>query len=174
MSLLQQAISDNKFLLQELNCLLGSIGQQAPDFYQQESALLNAVSVGSHIRHLLEHYQNFFKALSVPEPVNYDQRQRCPDCQSSIAVAQKVISDIVHELNAMPAEDDSLMVSIITNPDITDMASQSSVLREMQFLQSHALHHLAIIGIALRESGIEVNNKIIKAPSTRQYESRNQ
>ncbi len=173
MKLLQQAVLDNRLLLVELNQLLSKIQQSNPKIYSEAMPLLNGVCLGGHVRHIIEHYQIFIKASQVKTTVDYDHRARCMQCQSSIIIAQTAIDEILHDWDAMPKEDGSLTVSMITNPALTDMVSSSSVLRELQFLQSHTVHHLAIMGIALRQYGFDVNGDISKAPSTLQFELNN-
>ncbi len=170
LNLLQQAVNDNQLLLAELRQLLELISNSSPRLYSENHPLLNSTSLGGHIRHLLEHYQIFFKAFQNQTPIDYDHRPRCHQCQNCIENAQLVIDDILHDLKAMPQQDESVAVSIITNPALSDMVSQSSLLREMQFLQSHTVHHLAIIGIVLRQEGISLAGDMTKAPSTVQYE----
>ncbi|MRX27055.1 hypothetical protein [Kangiella sp. HZ709] len=171
MNLLQVAIFDNKVLLQELAQLLNRIHAGDKNFYNDNLEVLNSITIGAHVRHILEHYQIFFKALDIEVPINYDSRERCTGCQNCAKTAIDVIQELVKELESMSPLDNSVEVSLITNPSLKDMVSQSSILREMQFLQSHTVHHLAIIGIALRQKGFTVDGNMTKAPSTRQFES---
>lgn len=174
MNLLKQALADNKLLLVELNHLLSNIQSHDSALYHKKLPLLNGNSIGAHVRHLLEHYQIFSKSLQNQTPIDYDHRKRCMDCQNLVINAQQAIKDILHDLESMPEDDDAVAVSIITNPALKDMVSQSSLLREMQFLQSHTVHHISVIGIALRHEGVNTdlaNDSMTKAPSTVKFES---
>ena len=51
--------------------------------------------------------------------------------------------------------------------------SATSVVRELQFLASHTVHHYAVIAAMLRPQGVEPGDDFGVAPSTLQYEREN-
>jgi hypothetical protein len=62
-------------------------------------------------------------------------------------------------------------LKVRTEDDGVDLAvwCNSSVLRELEFLQSHAVHHYSLIAALLRLHGIEPDAEFGVAPSTLKY-----
>lgn len=125
-------------------------------------------SIGGHVRHIVDHYENFISALYGSYPVaadqkelrqrpmiNYDQRLRERQVEVDTMLAQSRIAQIIDTLEEMPRAD--IELDIILQIDLaSDSALQSSTLaRELSFLHSHTVHHLAIISYILRAMGIE-------------------
>ena len=170
MNVLKQAINDNCHLLAELNNLLNQLMELNPELYSSQNSVLSTTSIGSHVRHIIEHYHIFLQALTTQSIVNYDRRSRDKLCEKCLLEARQQIASVIHKLEKVSGEDQPLRVSIITNPSMRQLIASSSVLREIQFLQSHTVHHLALIGLVLKEEGLMLEGCMVKAPSTLQYE----
>lgn len=115
-------------------------------------------SVGAHMRHCLDHFDQFFAGLPHDE-VDYDARVRRPDWENDAAVALDVIADFDAQLAALAEEAPALghrslrvWQSVASGADMRRVAS-SSVERELAFLSSHTIHHLALMRVLIDLAG---------------------
>jgi uncharacterized damage-inducible protein DinB len=130
-------------------------------------------SLGKHLRHILDHYlcfrRDFAKGI-----IDYDQRQR--DCQLEIDkdYALCVIQQIVHFLEGLKQHASArqcLRVLMCNDVDVPEgEITESSLGRELQFLQGHSVHHYALMAAILRISGHAVGHDFGVAPSTLVHE----
>ena len=124
---------------------------------------------GSQVRHLLDHYRCFLRGDG---EVDYQARLRDRDAEIIPAVALASIERIVRELEALarkPAEGE-LWVAAETARDGKDERRRwrSSRGRELEFLCSHSIHHMAMIRMALKDV-IALPEAFGVAPSTLRY-----
>lgn len=130
-------------------------------------------SIAGHVRHVLEFYQCFLQGCATGS-IDYNQRARDARIESDRAYAVERIAHVgacLREYSLVPG-DRRLRVTLegSTGPVISQ--SNSSVLRELDFLQSHTIHHYALIAMLLRLSGIEPGADFGVAPSTLEYWAR--
>ena len=129
-------------------------------------------SVGGHVRHILDHYENFVAALFGSYPideandtelafcerpmVNYDHRLREREIELNPLVANSRIAQMIEILEVkMPRSD--IELDIILQIDLApDSALQASTLaRELSFLYSHTVHHMAILSYIFKATEVE-------------------
>lgn len=126
-------------------------------------------SIGSHMRHVLDHYSSFLAGIE-SGVVNYDARAREAKVEtnrdSGIERARMLLERLKGS-NAAPLQTVKVIVS--ANMQENDAASQSTLGRELQFLASHTVHHYALIAIASRMQGIDPPDTFGIAPSTLKY-----
>ena len=128
--------------------------------------------VGSHIRHILEFYECFLDGLESSH-IDYDARKRDMAIETSRQTALAKIRSIVHTLET----DRMLLADAIIWVRMEDAHALhapesfmiSSMGRELQALSSHTIHHFALIAMALRVLGYEVDRDFGMAPSTLRY-----
>jgi len=130
-------------------------------------------SLGKHVRHILDHYicfrRDFENGL-----IDYDQRQR--DCQLEIdkdyALSTiKRLKQFILSIKTIGKVDQPLRV-VMCN-DVESPAgeiTQSTLGRELQFLQGHSVHHFALMAAMLRFTGDNVDHDFGVAPSTLVHE----
>lgn len=130
-------------------------------------------SPGAHVRHVLDHYSCLRRDLSSGR-IDYDRRDRNiqleRDCYYAICQTQEICSFLE---NLDPAFHDDLELNVCLHFDDNSGAektTRSSLGRELQFLQSHSVHHYAIIAAMLRSFGKHINTQFGVAPSTLIYE----
>lgn len=161
-------ISANCDLLRQLSEVLGRIDC---DNYGLHHDKIFDSSVGGHVRHILDHYENFVTALFGSYPieatdtelafcdrpmVNYDRRLREREIELNPAVADARIAQMIEILEVkMPRSD--IELDIILQIDLApDTALQSSTLaRELSFLYSHTVHHMAILSYIFKATEVE-------------------
>lgn len=129
-------------------------------------------SVGTHFRHCLDFASNFLSGLK-SEKFDYSQRERNTGIETNRQQAIQKLSFIIQELQTIEMSDleKPVMVKI---EEISGLMGRpewawSSGLRELEFLQSHTIHHFALIAYKLQALGIEVEEGFGVAPSTLKY-----
>lgn len=128
--------------------------------------------VGSHLRHVIEH----FEALVFPaQPghIDYDQRPRDRALETDTAVARQRLARLAQELVAWPAHAlrSPLLVAGVTGEFGEQRFSvPSTVGRELVFVTSHAVHHLALLQPHCRQHGLATDGHFGKAPATIAHE----
>lgn len=125
--------------------------------------------IGSHVRHVLDHYDAFFRGLS-DGTVNYDVRARCEHTAMSREIACERINNICAALTNLSHVPESIGVIMDCGSDTSRcIASPSSGVRELQFLVSHTVHHDALIGAAANAMQVCADADYGLAPSTLQH-----
>ncbi len=134
-------------LLDQLSQIVISL--QAEDF-QRPSPALSQSSIGQHVRHILEFFiclENGYK-LGV---VNYDQRQRDHRIEADPDFAASTIEGIRRFVNKLDAGH-PLRLEVSYSLDGSDTISiPTNLPREIAYNIEHAVHHMALIKIGLRE-----------------------
>ena len=129
--------------------------------------------LGKHMRHILDHYLCFARDLD-SGVIDYEQRNRDTRLESDREYTLCVIADICHFLNSLESRSggDSPVKVLLCNDVSLPLgeATHSSIRRELQFLQGHAVHHYALIATMLRFYGLEVAREFGIAPSTLVHE----
>jgi len=124
-------------------------------------------TIGAHFRHVLEHYRCF---LSQYESSHfcYDKRERDQALECDANYAKQTISDLIAGLNNVN------QTSFDSTYTIDDEQSQGAVnttlQRELLFLQSHTVHHYAIIGAMTRAFGSSPDDEFGVAIATRSHQ----
>ncbi|MFM1875349.1 MAG: hypothetical protein RL266_1086 [Bacteroidota bacterium] len=129
--------------LERLDALLLKIDQKV---YTHLNAKGNA-SVGQHVRHTLEFYQCLLMATDI---IDYDQRKRDILIESSPDHARAIIREIGIELRNIEA-DRFLMLRAAIPSSTGTIDLPSSLLRELFYVLEHAIHHMALIRILVKD-----------------------
>ena len=128
--------------------------------------------VGGHFRHCIDFYNSFLRSFETGR-INYVARQRNVRLETSRRLAVAEIETIIEKLRRVSPADLRREVQVIaedtSGPLDASAWSGSSVLRELQSLLSHTIHHYAIIALALRLQGVEPPAEFGVAPSTLVY-----
>lgn len=141
------------------------INALTPEIYA--GALPGRHPVGSHLRHTLEHFQCFFAGLD-EGLVDYDARARDEELERSIGRFREQLSAIRSALKNLRADSLSrtLRVRQIAALDADPGTCDSTVERELVFLSSHTIHHLALVVHLCREHDVDLPEEISWAFST--------
>jgi uncharacterized damage-inducible protein DinB len=165
-----RVIHDCIGLLQQATALIGRTDDRA------YNALLPASprgSVAGHLRHVIEFYQCFLTGC-VTGSVDYNQRARDLRIERDRNYAGEQSANVVARLREYSLANGERVLTVAlegtTAPTVS--WSSSSVLRELEFLQSHTVHHYALIAMLLRLQGIEPGAEFGVAPSTLEYWAR--
>jgi len=130
-------------------------------------------SIGSHYRHVLEHFQCVVRSIRAGE-INYDARERSPRLETEVTYAAIATCDV---LRAIKNYDNGILTrpSKVVN-SVSYGSSEPSVIatnvgRELAYCVGHAIHHYAIVRLICSQLGIDVPKEFGVAPSTLRYKS---
>ena len=152
-------------LLESLSLSIGSLTNAQYVHQYNESTS----SIGKHIRHIIDHYTCFFRNLAHAY-VNYDDRSRTITVETQIHRACEELSGVILRLSKFnPHQTKPVHIYISATPDKDPVPAESSVQRELLFLQSHTIHHMAVIQLKLESLGLLVGSDFALEPSTISY-----
>ncbi|WBA81871.1 DinB family protein [Endozoicomonas sp. GU-1] len=157
---------------QLLSDLIQVIERLPANTCQKAVAPDSAQTIGAHVRHIIEFYQCFLSGLD-SRCINYDNRDRDPECERNVASAVGALLSIKERLvrltgNASGEIHLTLNACIDTNGTV--VKTETSIVRELLFLQCHTTHHLAIINLLLQQSGHNPPKNFGVATSTLIYQ----
>lgn len=158
--------------LHSLSSISTIIEQLPADHYNRVESPLFESSLGKHVRHILDHYLSFMRDIE-SDTIDYDQRLRDNQLEVDKGHALGVIKEIQAALLRLNSTKERQLRVVLCHDVATPQgeATRSSISRELQFLQSHTVHHCALIAVMLRFYGAEVNREFGIAPSTLVHES---
>lgn len=104
-------------------------------------------TIGAHFRHVLEHYRCFLRQLP-SLCVCYDARERDQILERDLNYALRTIDDL---RQGMCALSESIELQIKDGP--SGLVLTTTTERELLFLQSHTVHHYAIVAAMGRQLG---------------------
>lgn len=141
-----------------------------PDqLYRHAPAQMSASAVGGHFRHVLDHFASLLAGLPAGV-VDYDARQRDADVERDRHRALQVARELERQVRLLSGSGDvPLLVLTDSGEGARRQPSRTSLLRELQFVTSHAVHHYAMIALLLRAQGHDVEPGFGVAPSTRAF-----
>jgi uncharacterized damage-inducible protein DinB len=127
-------------------------------------------TIGAHFRHVLEHYRCFIIQLEGGE-ICYDKRERDQQLECDFDYANQAIGLLIDDLNAL-IESDLNRSCVLFDQQATQPVS-TTIHRELLFLQSHTMHHYAIIGAMTRSFGAQPAKDFGVAIATRVHQECN-
>jgi len=158
------------------NCIV--LLEQAPrvlsriddNVYSSTCEISPRASIGGHLRHTLNFFQCFIKGIE-PGRIDYNLRERDALTEIDRRYAAARIQALSGDLRSLALPPASTPLKVSTEDDGVNLPlwCDSSVLRELEFLQSHTVHHYSLIATLLRLHGIEPDAEFGVAPSTLKY-----
>jgi hypothetical protein len=124
-------------------------------------------SIGAQVRHALDHIAAFVAASST-SPLSYDHRERGTSVESDPASALRTIFRLKTALVECSTDCLGAPLEVIAkvSPTGESVRAWSSRGRELAFVQSHTIHHQAIIAMLLVIQGYAPPAGFGYAPST--------
>jgi hypothetical protein len=163
-------------LAQMISVIQPYVAAQRPDY---------TAHVGAHTRHIIEHYDTLVHAWAVVQKTSasvcqadYDARERNMQVETNPLEALRRIGLIDAALGGSSGLDEAAMqhsVLVFTRGGLSgehNFCTQSTLAREIMFLNSHATHHFAIMQGYARERGQTLGAGVGKAPATVAHEQR--
>jgi hypothetical protein len=124
------------------------------DSEQYDSVLKPAfqTTIGAHYRHLLEHYRCLFTQIA-KGVFCYDKRERDEQLELDREYALRSIADILGQLETIDFTLFAHKYHIVDHQLAAPLGT--TLQRELLFLQSHTVHHFAIIAAMARGLGLQ-------------------
>jgi hypothetical protein len=143
--------------------VIASVLDQDPSVY---------AAVGPHLRHCLDHFQLLLDGWP-SGAIDYDDRARDARTERDPVVARESIRDIVRRLLAIRDHDLGREISVLqaAAPGRRTLPARSRLERELVFLSSHTIHHIAIMILSAREAGVTIPAELGVAYSTEAHRS---
>jgi len=124
--------------------------------YAYCSSLLLGSSIGKHMRHIIEFYDILKEGSELGE-VNYDTRVRDVLLENESESAKERLASILSWLEKLSVNK-NLSVYFRFNMENEDMKQvRSNLMRELAYNLEHAIHHMALIRIALDQQFSHIN-----------------
>ena len=138
-----------EILAQLKNLLLQFTNEQ----YAQPLPVLSENTIGKHVRHVVEFYECLLKGIH-QEEINYDKRERNLQIETNIAYTINIIEGISAALEQQKV-DVPIKLAMEYQANETFHVN-STYFRELVYNIEHAIHHFAIMAIAVKSSFPEI------------------
>ncbi|MCL7942613.1 DinB family protein [Marinobacter sp. ATCH36] len=142
--------------------------------YRQTFGAKKQHVIGKHVRHIIDHYMALLKAVNGRSagPLDYEKRQREESLeQDNHAACNRLlaINNSLARLADVP-QNTSLTMEHLSDDQRRTVAT--SIDRELVFLASHTVHHMAIIAMLAEQGGVEVSDGFGVHPSTLRHQQK--
>lgn len=143
--------------------------QNMKDCTYTQSPCAGISPVGGHVRHIIEFYQEFFKAEKngFETGLSYDKRARNLNLETSRQAAINQIENIMGQLTVLQPNDNPIALSMTIcaeNAKLHRMITTPN--RELFHLLDHATHHMALIKMTAAQVGEECDENLGIANAT--------
>ena len=171
--------SDRDALIEEnleaLAQLRDLVAELSPEHYRQPFSAQGRHSLGKHVRHIIDHYDALLagKAAGDVSELDYEHRQRDAALEQWPQLAGRRLGEIAERLHAADGLSPGREVRLVYPTGGETLSLTASVGRELAFLTSHTVHHMAIIGLLAEQLGIALPEHFGVHPSTRRHWQRN-
>lgn len=127
-------------------------------------------AIGPHLRHAIDHFMAFLRGIDTGK-IEYDVRDRDERIERSREAARAAVDEIRRGLVSLAPATANREIEIIQTPakDTDPMRYVSTGDRELVFLSSHTIHHLALIACLCDQRGISLPESFSLAFSTAAY-----
>ena len=151
---LEILIADHNHLISEIIALLYKINNNV---YNKNSSFLINHSIGKHFRHIYDFYIQFCNGFE-NKNIYYDDRKRNSELESNCNAMIKGFEQIQNKINIK--ENFDLIIHYQLQNNLKDKI-KSNIIRELVFIYSHSIHHLAMIRTVLEnEHGFVFSNNM--------------
>jgi uncharacterized damage-inducible protein DinB len=124
-------------------------------------------SIGEHVRHCLDHI-GALVAAGASKPLSYDRRGRGTAVERDPAEALRLIMRLKSAVDRWGerAMDEPLCVLSMLTVAGDTVTGWSTLGRELAFVNSHTIHHEAMIAVLLSLAGLDIPDRLGLAPAT--------
>nr|BBJ02374.1 hypothetical protein YBY_02220 [Marinobacter nauticus] len=160
-------IEENTLAIDQLVNLLNALPSEG---YRQSFGVKKPQVIGKHVRHIIDHYTALLSASSHPGALlDYENRHRELVLETDRRAGRDQLVSIAQQLrNQLSHGFEDGLVMRHNSAGVQQVVS-TSVERELVFLASHTIHHMAIIGMLAEQAGMEVSADFGVHPSTLRY-----
>lgn len=134
--------------LSVLNQIYDLISQLNDAEFTAALELLNGNTIGKHVRHITEFFDLLISGC-VFGVINYDLRKHDELLETSTKAAMAKIEKLKSSISTLSLDEELILEVNYTSNDEEKETIKSSVGRELAYNIEHAIHHMAIIKIAI-------------------------
>lgn len=157
------------YIFDQLQSLLENLSDEQ---FVQTPEIFFGATVGKHYRHIIE----FFQCVSLAgatENICYDNRVRDERIENSRALAGRLLAELKTELAEIDNERKLILIGdLATHGNEKASYIGTTLFREFHYAVEHAIHHMAIIKMGVKQSfpGVALPVDFGVAPSTVRYQ----
>lgn len=129
-----------------LNQIASLVEQISDNNYAEQLDLLNKNTISKHVRHIVELYLQLLAGIPNNE-INYDKRERNLLIESNRLYTLNFINDLQKNILLIEEKEQLIVLSSLINDE--EILVNTSIERELIYNIEHAIHHMAIIQIAV-------------------------
>ena len=131
-----------------LDQLIKVTGQLEDQAFRQPLKVLSDNTIGKHIRHIIEFYDLMILGINSGE-VNYDQRSHDRVIEENRLLAIEKMNSLKLEIEKIASDSPLKLKANYSLNKEEPFEIITSYYRELQYNIEHAIHHMAIIKIAI-------------------------
>jgi uncharacterized damage-inducible protein DinB len=110
--------------------------------------LLNENTIGKHVRHIIEFFELLISGCD-SGIINYDNRKHDEQLETSTKATMTKIEELKSSISALALEEAIFLEVSYSKTDEEKATIKTSIGRELAYNIEHAIHHMAIIKIAI-------------------------
>lgn len=148
---------------EQLNGLTGLLKRLSEDEYAFVANMPHAPTIGRHIRHIIEHYQQLLVGARTGV-FSYEDRQRDLVLEMKPRLAIQVIKTIEEQFFCI---DIALDQPLLLHTDCDKI--KTNFARELDYLFNHTIHHLAMVNVILASLGNCLQDESDVHPATLRF-----
>jgi uncharacterized damage-inducible protein DinB len=160
---LDALVEENRLALSQLSSFVGGL---SPEHFRQVFGDHSRHTLGKHVRHMIDHYDALQDGLGAGVVIDYEQRRRDTSLEEWPRLAcrrlETIQETLTHIADGHPP--DRSQLAYPAGDDLLHL--ETSLGRELAFLTSHTIHHMAIIGLLAEQLGIDLPPTFGVHPST--------
>ncbi|WP_020527234.1 hypothetical protein [Flexithrix dorotheae] len=158
-----------------INQLIDVTRQLQPGEFSLPLELLSGSSIGKHQRHVIEFYQILLSNYKKGK-LSYDKRAHNGEMENNRDKAIMALQKLKDSLQLLKSDKALLLGASYSTDKDEKIYMESSLARELAFNLEHAIHHMAIVKIAIKLNfpHISIPKNFGIAYSTLQYEKSNE
>lgn len=134
-----------------LKQLIAISDQLRDEDFRQPLDILSKNSIGKHIRHIIEFY-DLMMVGSASGSVDYDKRSHDKVLEENRILAIEKMNALALEIASVEEDKAITMTANYSLKEYAPLNISTTLFRELQYNIEHAVHHMAIIKIALISS----------------------
>lgn len=136
--------------------------------HEEGQGIYKQAGIGRHVRHILDHFLVFRSGLDGGQ-IDYNKRNRDSEVEVNLFLACKMLDELKHWAASTKQLEDDRPITIVSEVSCSRTINtriDSSVKREMHYVNYHCIHHLAFCALLAKQHGIESDPAIGLAPGT--------
>lgn len=159
-------VEENREAIAQLRHFLAEL---SPAAYRQPFGTDGRHSLGKHVRHILDHYDALLAAAEAGR-IDYEHRRRDARLEHWPREAERHLRDIERGLDRLVVSPGRQALALDYPLDQeTSLTLGSSLARELAFLTSHTIHHMALLGVLAEQLGVTLPETFGVHPSTLRF-----